>query len=246
MTRFGEAEDPRRRLLIQALTAGLFSTVLPGGNVLAASIFGTPPSKLPPGQSIYRISGSATVNGKEANLQTHIGPNDTVQTGKDSEIVFVVGGNSMILRGDSHVVLQAKQPDSESLLIAGLRLLAGKLLSVSRSNGMKIQTSTATIGIRGTGVYLEADPEQTYFCTCYGLADVMASDDPESKDTVQSKHHDKPLYILAGAQPGKSIRRAGFVNHTDQELMLVETLVGRTPPFVFPGGDDYSAPRREY
>jgi len=27
--------------------------------------------------------------------------------------------------------------------------------------------------------------------------------------------------------------------------MLIETLVGRTPPFVFPK-DDYKAPRRQY
>jgi hypothetical protein len=126
-----------------------------------------------------------------------------------------------------------------------LRLLTGKLLSVSRSSGTKIRTTTATIGIRGTGYYIEADPEQTYFCTCYGLTDVESITDPTSSDTVASKHHDKPLYILANEQPGKNIRPAGFINHTDQELMLIETLVGRTPPFVF-AGDEYQAPRREY
>jgi hypothetical protein len=110
---------------------------------------------------------------------------------------------------------------------------------------MSLKTKTATVGIRGTGVYLEADPEQTYFCTCYGVADVTANEDPESKDTVVAKHHDKPLYILAGAQRGRNIRPAPFINHTDQELMLVETLVGRKPPFVFPK-DEYSGPRREY
>jgi hypothetical protein len=62
---------------------------------------------------------------------------------------------------------------------------------------------------------------------------------------VAAKHHDKPLYILKGGPSGQNIRRAGFINHTDQELMLIETLVGRTPPFVF-AGDEYSAPRREY
>ena len=44
---------------------------------------------------------------------------------------------------------------------------------------------------------------------------------------------------------GKKIRNAPFINHTDQELMLIETLVGRTPPFVFPKSD-YSGPRRNY
>jgi hypothetical protein len=101
------------------------------------------------------------------------------------------------------------------------------------------------MGIRGTGWYAESDPDQTYFCTCYGTTDVSASNDPDSRETVVSRHHDKPLYILADAERGKSIRDAPFKNHTDQELMLIEALVGRTPPFTFPK-DDYSGPRRDY
>jgi len=244
MSRFDEADDPRRRLLIKALAAGLFSTAFVDKAALAASIFGTPPRRLPPNQSIYRINGAATVNGKDANLSTIIKPNDVVATGKNSEIVFVVGGNSMILRENSQLNLEGTE-DKESYVIHGLRLLTGKLLSVSRSQGTKIRTSTATIGIRGTGYYIEADPEQTYFCTCYGMTDVMSNNDPSSTDTIVATHHDKPLYILGNEQPGKNIRRGGFINHTDQELMLIETLVGRTPPFVF-AGDEYSAPRREY
>lgn len=244
MKRFGVADDPRRRLLIQALAAGLFSTGLPGGRALAASIFGTPPSKLPAGQSIYRISGKATVNGNAATMETRIGPNDTVETMKDGEIVFAVGENAFILRGESRVALQSPQKDS--MLISGMRLLTGALLSVfPTGRPSRVTTQTATIGIRGTGFYLESDPQQTYFCTCYGIAEVTANNDPQSKDMVAAKHHDKPLYIVAEAKPGESIRKAPFVNHTDQELMLIETLVGRTPPFVFPK-DTYKAPRRDY
>ncbi len=245
MERFGDAEDPRRRVLINALAAGLFTTLLPAREARADSLFGTPPAKLPPGQSIYRISGSATVNGKEASIGTPIGPNDTVQTAKNSEIVFVVGANAMILRGDSEVELQGDKKDVASMVISGLRMLSGKLLSVSRSQGMSVKTQTATLGIRGTGIYVEADPELTYFCTCYGITDVLANDDPDSRDTVVATHHDKPLYITKGEQAGKNIRLAGFKDHTDQELMLIETLVGRTTPFVFPG-NSYSAPRRTY
>ena len=57
--------------------------------------------------------------------------------------------------------------------------------------------------------------------------------------------YDKPLYILTGAPAGENIRAAPFINHTDQELMLIETLVGRRTPFVFPGGQ-YQGPRRGY
>jgi len=151
----------------------------------------------------------------------------------------------MILRAESRFVMESERKESASLILSAVRLLAGKLLSVSRNSRMRVTTTTATIGIRGTGFYAESDPEQTYFCTCYGTADIAATSDPESKDTVVSQHHDRPLYILAKAAAGRGIRGAPFINHTDQELMLIETLVGRTPPFVFPK-DDYSGPRRGY
>jgi hypothetical protein len=242
MNPFDKIDDPRRRILIEALTLGLFAGV-PAGNAMA-QIFGSRPARLPPEQSIYRITGSATVNGTPATLQTTIRPGDSVETGKGSEIVFVVGGHSMILREDSRLDLEGDKMQS-SLLLNGLRLLTGKLLSVSRKEAFRVTTITATIGIRGTGWYAEADPEQTYFCTCYGAAEVTASNDPASRELVVSTHHDRPVYILAQADQGRSIRNAPFINHTDQELLLIETLVGRTPPFVFPR-DDYGGPRRDY
>jgi hypothetical protein len=244
MSRFDEIDDPRRRLLIQALATGAFTTALFNKDALADSLFGSWPKKLPPGQSIYRLNGTAKVNGQEANLSTIIKPNDVVETGAKSELVFVVGGHSMIMRENTHLTMEGKE-DASSYLIQGLRILAGKLLTVSRSQGTQVRTTTATIGVRGTGYYIEADPEQTYFCTCYGLTDVESTNDPTSQDTVASKHHDKPLYILANEPEGQNIRRAPFINHTDQELMLIETLVGRTPPFAF-AGDEYSTPRRGY
>lgn len=255
MKHLDEAEDPRRRLLMQALAAGLFSAGLPGNCALAAGIFGSRPAKLPAGQSIYRISGQAMVNGKEATLETRINPGDTVQTAKDSEIIFVVNTHAMILRGDSHLVIETERKKTAekkagdqspaSLLITGLRILTGKLLSVSRNTPMQVRTATASLGIRGTGFYVESDPALTYFCTCYGTTDVAASADPESKTTVESKHHDRPLYIVNDAERGKSIRNAPFINHTDQELAVIEALVGRTTPFVFEN-DAYSVPRRDY
>lgn len=246
-----KADDPRRRILIKALTAGLFTTALADKSAAAFSLFGSEPEKLPPGQSVYHIDGTVTVNGKPATLQTRINPGDTVETGKNSEIIFVVNGNnSMILRADSHLVIETPpRPEThnaiESLIISGLRLLSGKLLSVSRNTPMRVNTINATIGIRGTGFYVESEPGQTYFCTCYGTTDVASRDDPTSKETVTSMHSHHPLYIVDDGGKGKNIRNAPFINHTDQELMLVEALVGRTPPFVFPK-DDYSAPRRDY
>ncbi len=244
MNRFDPIEDPRRRLLIEALTVGFFAWGIPFG-ANAQNVFGNRPAKLPPGQSIYRLTGTVTVNNAPATLQSVIRTGDTVETGKDSEIVFVVGDHAMILRSDTRCVIEGDKSQATATLIATLRLVTGKLLSVSRNSRMQVITSSATIGIRGTGWYAESDPEQTYFCTCYGRTDVAAISDPQSKETIEARHHDRPVYILAKSAAGRAIRSAPFINHTDQELSLIETLVGRTPPFVFPK-DDYKGPRRDY
>ena len=244
MKNLDEAEDPRRRLLIQALAAGVFSTALPDARAQGFNIFGSKPAKLPPNQSIYRISGQATVNDIPATLGTLVAPGDTVQTTKGSEIIFVVNSNSMILRGSSKVTIEAEKK-ADSLVISGLRLLTGALLSVSRNTPMRVRTPNATIGIRGTGFYIEAEPDQTYFCTCYGVTEVAANADPENKETITARQHDRPVYILSNEGKGKNIRNAPFINHTDQELALIETLVGREPAFVF-SKDAYTAPRRNY
>jgi hypothetical protein len=239
----GEPEHLRRRLLVRALAAGLFSAGI-SARAFAQTFLGGRPAKLPAGQSIYRLSGDVKVNDKPATLQTRIGPADSIETGRDAEIVYVVGENSFMLRGASRLTLESD--GSGSTLLAGFRIVTGAVLSVfPNRRRLRLATQTATIGIRGTGVYMEAEPRQTYFCTCYGTAEVTATNDSQSKQTVQATHHDRPLYILADEKPGGNIREAPFINHTDQELTLIEALVGRTPPFIFPK-DNYSGPRREY
>lgn len=240
-----EIDDPRRQILVQALTAGLLGAALTPAQAVTFGIFGSRPSKLPEGQSIYGLSGNVTVNDEAATLQTRIKPGDTVQTGTNSEIVFVVNTHSMILRSESKLLIETPDSAIASAIIGGLRMLTGKLLSVSRNSNMRVTSSTATIGIRGTGFYIEADPERTYFCTCYGVTDIEANADPQSRETVAATRHDRPLYIVADGGAGNNIRNAPFINHTDQELSLIETLVGRRTPFVF-SGSTYTGPRRTY
>ncbi len=261
--RHDEPDDPLRRILIQALSAGFFGSGLTSAGAFADSLFGSRPAKLPPNQSIYRLNGEVTVNGKLATLSTPINAGDTIQTGKGSEIIFVVNGNnSMILRDNSNLVMEARKPptqppakrhttvvapeprEAETSMIASMKLLAGKLLSVSRNSPMQVKTSTATLGIRGTGFYVSSDPEQTYFCTCYGMTEVMSNNNPDIHETIKSEHHDRPVYIVNDPN-GKDVRNAPFIDHTDQELALVEALVGRTTPFVF-ANDRYTSPRRDY
>jgi hypothetical protein len=238
-----DRDDPRRRTLIQMLGAGLLGAASPAALAQIANIFGSRPARLPAGQSIYRIAGAATVNDKPATLGTKVNAGDTVKTGKDSELVFVVNTQAMILRANSNVVIEAEKK-ADSVIVSGLRMLTGALLSVSRNQPMRLRTPTATIGIRGTGFYIEAEDDKSYFCTCYGTTEVGSTADPSNTEMITATKHDRPVYITnSGA--GKSIVSAPFVNHTDLELSLIETLVGRNPPWVF-GKDSYNAPRRSY
>ena len=236
-----EADDPRRRILVQALGVGLLSGISMSG------AFGQEPvavtSPLPKGKSIYRMSGKVLVNDQPATLDTPIGPDAVIQTPNNGEIIFVSGTQAFLLRGDSHLVLNDKSEGATASNV--FRLVTGKLLAVFGKGRHKLTTLTATIGIRGTGVYTEVDPEQTYFCNCYGRTDVNSNSDPESKEAIISTHHDRPVYVLAGQPAGKNIRNAPFINHSDPELMLIESLVGRVPTFVFPS-DTYTGPRRNY
>src|SRR5688572_29202748 len=169
MNRFDKVEDPRRRLLIEALAlVALTGTAFPAG----AQALGSRPQKMQPDRSIFRLAGTVTVNAQPATLETIIRPGDTVETGPASEIVFVVGGHSMLMRADSTLVVEGAPKTETGIIVQGLRILTGKLLTVSRNAPTRVTTTTATIGIRGTGYYLEADPDQTYFCTCYGVTDV--------------------------------------------------------------------------
>ncbi len=235
-----DLDDPRRRILLQALAAGLFMQTLPAEHA-QSSIFGKKPKRLPPGRSIYELEGEVKVDGVIATLDTRIEANNTVETGPKSRIVFVVGDDVFLLRDGSKLIVSGRERD----LVDILQCFAGKVLSVFGRRRHQIRTRTAIMGVRGTGVYFEADPEETYFCTCYGVVDMRAASDPTSKATVAAEHHDEPKYIVANAPAGRRIRPAPFKNHTDEELMILEALVGRTVPFAF-SSQDYGAPRRDY
>src|SRR5574341_358736 len=157
-------------------------------------------------------------------------PGDVITTGPDAELVVVVERDAFLVRARSRIELPG---DATRLLVTGLRVVTGALLSVFEPGKEKrIRTATATIGIRGTGIYVELDGARTYVCTCYGEAELAPVDDPAAAETVRTRHHDEPRYIYPQGMP-RRIEKAPVVNHTDAELILLESLVGREVPFPF-------------
>ena len=235
-----QADDPRRDFLIKTLTMGLIAS----SGILtleqAALAMGEVPRKLPDGRSIFRLEGDVSVDDQPANLNTAITARSTVRTSVNSSVIFVVAGDAFILRENSELTMGSQ----DGLIIQGMRLLSGALLSVfaERKEPHTIETTTATVGIRGTGIYAETDPEKSYICTCYGRTLISSQVDPNQSEEVEAEHHDRPLYILASPQDGNLIVPAPFINHTDAELALIEELVGRTTPFAY-SADAYEVPR---
>jgi hypothetical protein len=178
---------------------------------------------------MYRVRGNVRVNGQPAKRGLVLRPGDTVQTGAKSQAVFVIGQDAFMLRAGSRV-----ETSGSNLFADVLRLSTGKLLSVfAKGEGRTIETANAVIGIRGTGIYLEAERKRTYACLCYGEALMQPRSRPEAAQKVVTTHHENPLYIYAdGAMPpNQMMTKAPVVNHTDAELILLESLVGRVPPF---------------
>jgi hypothetical protein len=102
--------------------------------------------------------------------------------------------------------------------------VTGGLLAVFGKGSRQLTTPTAAIGIRGTGCYIETEERRTYFCLCFGAADLQpVNGQPSSYET---KHHEKPLWIEDG-----TTKPAGVVNHTDAEVIMLEALAGRRSPF---------------
>lgn len=181
---------------------------------------------VPPG--VAKIKGDVRINGKPAERGQRVAPGDVIVTGKGAELLVVIERDAFLVRANSRIEFGSAAANSVATL---LRVLTGAMLSVFESGQRReIRTGTATIGIRGTGIYVEVEPQRTYACTCYGEAVLTPIDDPQEAETVRTRYHDQPRYIYGKGMPSM-IEAAPVVNHTDAELYMLEGLVGRSPPF---------------
>jgi len=181
---------------------------------------------VPPG--IAKLDGSATVNGRDAKVGTPVNLGDRVATARGSQAVVVVGSDAFLLRSNTIIEVQGSQGILSSMLVA-----TGQVLSVFSKKPVAVKAATASIGIRGTGAYIEIHPAHVYFCLCYGEALIEGPGMANARE-VKTTHHESPLLLrddggIMKVEPGP------FQNHSDAELVLLESLVGREPPFMKDG-----------
>lgn len=222
--------NPRRELLRLLAAAGALGPAGLVGWMSEALAAGTVGGQ----EGVNRLDGSATVNGASAKVGTPVKPGDRVATGPGSQAVIVIANDAFLLRGQTAIAFKGQGGVLSDITVAN-----GKVLSVLGKKPLEIQAGKAAIGIRGTGAYLEVEPRRVYFCLCYGEALIKGPNMPDKP--VKTVHHESPLYLLddgttLSAAPGP------FLNHTDEELVMLESLVGREPPFMKSG--EY--PSRKY
>ena len=183
-------------------------------------------------KGVYRVRGAARINDVPARPGMDVKPGDAVVTGARSQIIFVVDRDAFLLRENARL-------EVGSAAATVFRIVTGALLSVFQPGARKtLHAQNATIGIRGTGVYVESGADKTYVCTCYGEAELTPLADPGAGETVRTRHHEQPRYILPKGAP-QMMLKAPVINHTDAELAMIESLVGRGVPFDPSGYRNY-------
>lgn len=216
-----DIRSDRRRFVLRLATSGALGAAGLSGFIGRALAKGD----LPAIPGINQLQGSATVNGRPARVGTPVTGKDRVSTGPGSKAVVVIRDDAFLVRENTTLEFAESAGVLSRILIE-----TGAVLSVFGRKPLQIKAASATIGIRGTGAYLEVSPAQVYLCLCYGEADI---DGPGMAATkrVRTTHHEEPLVLteaggIMRALPGP------FQNHSDAELTLLEALVGREPPFT--------------
>jgi hypothetical protein len=198
-----------RRKFIQSSAAVGFGLFIPG---------------LARAATVHELSGVVYINKEKATLNSVIRPGDLVTTSHNGRISFSVDGDAFLLKEFTSV----KVGEKGSAVINFLRLFTGKLLSVfEKGRKREIITSTATVGIRGTACFLKVKPKSTYYCNCYGKTELRAEN---LKEEFEATHHNAHQIDFDGMHVmGMDVMKV--VDHSDDELRLLESYVGRVPPF---------------
>jgi hypothetical protein len=226
-----------RRAWLKHVAALSTSGALGGAGILGLIQEALAKGDVPAMSGITSLTGNVTVNELPAKIGTILKPGDRIATSdaKGANAVVVIGRDAYLLRENTSVLFQESKDKPGTL--EGVLLKTGKLLSVfakrPAGESVNIRAQSATIGIRGTGCYIEIHPKRTYFCLCYGEASI---DGPgmDKPTTYATTHHENPVWLDESSNAMR-VEGTKFGSHTDAELIMLEKLIGREPPFVAMG-----------
>lgn len=182
--------------------------------------------------NVVERRGDFLVNGRPMAPQQSIQSGDTVQSGPNSDMVFVVGNASFLVRQNSYLTVER---GATLYTVSVLRLLSGAVASVwGAGRRRQIVTPTLTAGIRGTGVYTEvfsAQSGRSYFCNCYGVVELDAGGELMRSN---AQYH-QSFWAEAAPQNGRMLTPASAINHTDDEIENLARLVDQRTAWQIAG-----------
>ncbi|MBL4615013.1 MAG: hypothetical protein JKY27_09095 [Magnetovibrio sp.] len=222
---------PTRRQLIRALLLG---AAMPPA-VLAVLNQAPAQAQHPIEPGFQTVVGDVRLNGAPAHVGQVVRPGDICTTGVDGQCIIIIGEHVFLLRTESEVEFETAhfEEGRDKSILGRIKIAAGAVLSVFAATNTIISTPLATIGIRGTGIYIEVRPENNYVCLCYGRAQLRSTLNPTVRINLDTFHHDAPrnVYAHPDQHNGLFIEPEKMINHVDEELIMLEALVGRTPLF---------------
>lgn len=182
--------------------------------------------------NVVELRGDALVNGQKLRPETVVQTGDSLETGPDSTLIFVIGTSAFHVRQNSRLTVERGNTLNA---VSVLRMLTGAVVSVwGKGSSRQIVTPTITAGIRGTGVYTEVFPAQnyrSYFCNCYGVVDMGAGPD---KAISRAEYH-QSFWGEAEPKNGRFLTPAKAINHTDEEVEFLAELAGQRTAWQIAG-----------
>ncbi|HYG54642.1 MAG TPA: hypothetical protein VD965_05050 [Burkholderiales bacterium] len=181
--------------------------------------------------AVHEISGDVRLNGFPMATNSAVFAGQTITTGDNGRVWFTLGADAFFLRPGSELRLRAQS--AAGVVIDALRLVTGAMgATFGRGRPRSVITPSATIGIRGTGVYVEASALETYACNCFGAVDIHSTATGTMMESVRvmAENH-QARRIHRDPQGGMRIQRAPFERHTNEEIIRLESLTGRPSPF---------------
>jgi hypothetical protein len=173
---------------------------------------------------IFDIQSPVLVNGKIATTDTPIHFGDDIITGSRGRISIRLAGNVYRVGTSSHL----KLPETTKNFT--LNFFFGSILAVFRHDTRKtVRTRTAVLGVRGTGLFLNIDKQQTYLCTCYGDVEFQDQENKNNIRHIHSEYHN----IIALNHESRTFTSESMKGHQTSDLFELESEVERAPPATF-------------
>lgn len=221
----------RALLLAGGMTSGLWNVVRSADAM----------SRRPVSPGVQEFEGDFRLNNQPARRGQIVHPGDIAITGPAGSALIIIGQHAFMLRENTTIEFFPVYFEDDGKVSGVLKLATGAVLSVfGKTAKTTIETPVATIGIRGTGCYVDSRPERTYACVCYGRADLTSAPTGRLLETVTTTRHDQPRFIYPPGAP-TLISPAPVIDHGDAELRVLEAVVGRAPPFD--NGDEPASDR---